>query len=408
MFARESFPATALVKNDAGRSSDRLALGVFGTVAHLHKGSSQALDRIYGHTAARRLPVTGARLVILAALVAVIAATLLHSGTMAQPQTPSTLVLNLTSGSHCIPESDGTATITANLSAPAPGYAVLGLGHDGEAHWYDDYTASLPWFTAGATTTTFKIAADHDTLQEGHENLEISIYGSFATSGKSVTSHSRMNLVIIDDDGSTQALTCVTLTASNYTPDEGDTVTIVATLDEVAAQNGVQISLAASDESSASSADYDLVASTISIPQGSKSGTTTVTITDDSEDDDDEVLVIRTNAASITGNAVSLIIGDDDGPLPTNTPTPTATPTRTPTNTPTPTATPTRTPTNTPTPTATPTRTPTNTPTPTATPTQTPTNTPTATPTPRTAPVNNSPRPAATSTPTPTPTPTPT
>ncbi len=111
--------------------------------------------------------------------------------------------------------------------------------------------------------------------------------------------------------------------------------------------------------------------------------------------------------------------------LPTNTPTPTQTPTRTPTNTPTPTQTPTRTPTNTPTPTQTPTptltptptQTPNITPTLTPTPTQTPTLTPTNTPTPTLTPTNtptptltptNTPTPTLTPTPTQTPTPTPT
>jgi hypothetical protein len=96
------------------------------------------------------------------------------------------------------------------------------------------------------------------------------------------------------------------------------------------------------------------------------------------EPDEDFSVVFATGSSVVT-------LQNDDGPVPTDTPTstPTDTPTNTPTNTPTdtPTNTPTDTPTNTPTdtPTSTPTETPTNTPTETAT--STPTNTPTETPT---------------------------
>ena len=95
-------------------------------------------------------------------------------------------------------------------------------------------------------------------------------------------------------------------------------------------------------------------------------------------------------------------------PTPTQTRTPTVTPTSSSTSTPTPTetlaVTPTETPTNTPTPTETPTNTPTpsETPTNTPTPTETPTNTPTPSETP-----TNTPTPSETPTNTPTPTETP-
>ncbi len=100
---------------------------------------------------------------------------------------------------------------------------------------------------------------------------------------------------------------------------------------------------------------------------------------------------------------------NDDPVMPTDTPTPTMTPTEIPTDTPTPTMTPTEIPTDTPTPTMTPTETPTDTPTPTAT--ETPTEIPTDTPTPTMTPTEihtDTPTPTMTPTEIPTDTPTPT
>ena len=94
---------------------------------------------------------------------------------------------------------------------------------------------------------------------------------------------------------------------------------------------------------------------------------------------------------------------------PTDTPSPTPTPTEIPTDTPSPTPTPTEIPTDTPSPTPTPTEIPTDTPSPTPTPTEIPTDTPSPTPTPTEIPTDTpSPTPTPTEIPTDTPSPTPT
>ena len=197
------------------------------------------MGSIYRNSELWRNPIARIFLLALVAFTAITSASLLRSDTQAQPQTQSTIILNLASGSHCIPETDGTVTITANIVPPAPESATFGLGHDGRANNFDDYTASLPIFAKDATTTTFRVRADHDESDEPHEDFELSVNGTFPATGRSAESYAPIKLVIIDDDTSgQQPPRCVTLTASDYTPDEGDTVTITATLDQAAGSGG--------------------------------------------------------------------------------------------------------------------------------------------------------------------------
>ena len=165
-------------------------------------------------------------------------------------------------------------------------------------------------FEKGATTSTFKVVATSDDNYEHHERFQLSAFESFYDSGRSIKTQAPIDLVIIDDDAgtlSTQTPTCVTLAASEYTPDEGDAVTMTATLDETAGSGGVQIPLVFDSQSTATSSEYSLTSTSISNPQGKTTGTVTLTITDDNDDDDDELLVFRATAASLTGNRVSFI-----------------------------------------------------------------------------------------------------
>ncbi len=269
------------------------------------------------------------------ALTAIAAATLLISDSEARAQTPSVITLSVTSGSPYILEGDpdsgeygGRVTITATLDAPAPENVGVQIGHhniedEPTASNFDDYRTLLPSFSKGQQTTTFMIIAKTDEIDEADEIIELAASLRFPTSEISAETQTPLRLIIVDDDGDPSSDTTpshVTLTADDYNPDEGDTVTITATLDHPAGEDGVQVTISASDQSTASSDDYTLPTSPITIAENATSGTATITIADDSVDDDNEILVLDATATDITANGTTLIIADNDDPPVVDTP----------------------------------------------------------------------------------------
>ncbi len=262
------------------------------------------------------------------AITVIAAATLLISVSEARAQTTAILTLSVTSGSPYIDEDGGSVTITATLDRPAPEFVGVQIGHhnvenEPTASNFEDYRTLTPSFLTGRQTTTFRIIAKQDEIDEADEIIELSASLTFPTSEVSAQTQTRLRLIIVDDDGDPSSDTTpshVTLTADDYNPDEGDTVTITATLDHPAGEDGVEVTISADDQSTASSDDYTLPTSPITIAENATSGIATITIADDSVDDDNEILVLNATATDITANGTTLIIVDNDDPPVVNTP----------------------------------------------------------------------------------------
>ncbi len=256
-----------------------------------------------------------ARLLFILVLATIAATAILLADAQTRAQNTSIITLSVTSGSPYIDEDGGSVTITATLDAPAPETVGVGIGHNGSANNADDYRTLTPYFIKGQQTATFRIIAKQDEIDEPNEIIELSAFLTFPDSEISAATQTRLHLVIVDDDGdppTSQTPSYVTLTADDYNPDEGDTVTITATLDHPAGEDGVEVTISASDHSTASSGDYTLPTSPIAIAENATSGTATVTIADDSVDDDNEILVLDATATDITANGTTLIIADND------------------------------------------------------------------------------------------------
>ena len=122
--------------------------------------------------------------------------------------------------------------------------------------------------------------------------------------------------------------TGVTLTASDLTPTEGETVTLTATLDAAAPTGGVTLTLKVIEKvsetiytSATATADYTLSSSTISIAEGGESGTATLSIVDDNEVEDywysiaGETLVLSAGSTTpvLASKPLIITILDNDG-----------------------------------------------------------------------------------------------
>lgn len=121
------------------------------------------------------------------------------------------------------------------------------------------------------------------------------------------------SLTVNVDDNDPSSLT---LSVSDTSPVEssGD-LTLTATLDRAAAAGAVTVTLARGSGSTATVADDYTLDGTITIAQGSATGTGALAIVDDKVDEDDEDLVVTatTDATSITNiQGVTITIVDDD------------------------------------------------------------------------------------------------
>lgn len=261
-----------------------------------------------------------ARLLFISVLATIAATAILLADAQTRAQNTGVITLSVTKGSPYIDEDGGSVTITATLDRPAPEDVGVQIGHhdvenEPTTNSNEDYRTFTAFFLKGQQTATFRIIAKQDEIDEHDEFIEISASLTFPTSKISAQTQTRLRLIIIDDDGDPSSNTTppyVTLTADDYNPDEGDTVTITATLTHPAGEDGVEVTISADNQSTASSDDYTLPTAPITIEEDATSGTATISIADDSVDDDHEILVLNAAATDITAIGTTLIIADND------------------------------------------------------------------------------------------------
>ncbi len=121
-------------------------------------------------------------------------------------------------------------------------------------------------------------------------------------------------LTVNVDDNDPSTLTLSVDPAPPHSESSGD-LTLTATLDRAATAGAVTVTLARGSGSTATVTDDFILDGTITINQGTQSGTGQLTIVDDdiAEDDEDLVIAVTEDAASVTSvSGITITIEDDD------------------------------------------------------------------------------------------------
>ncbi len=169
-------------------------------------------------------------------------------------------------------------------------------------------------FDSGDTSQAFTFTATDDSDDDDDEQVKL----TFGTLPNGITAGTTSETVvsITDDDAPDDVK--VSFGSATYTAAEGGTVEVTVTLD-VEPERQVTIPLTATNENSATSADYSSVPSSVTFESGDTSKTFTFTATQDAVDDDGERvrLAFGTLPDGITAGTTSetvVSITDDDAP----------------------------------------------------------------------------------------------
>ena len=229
--------------------------------------------------------------------------------------TPPTV--HFASAAYSVDEGS-TVAVTVELSKAPGSDAVIPLTttEQGEAT-FEDYSG-VPvelTFEAADTQRTFTFAANQDTEDDDGESVLLGFSalpgGITATTGEA----SQATVAIMDDD---DPQVTVSFGADAYTVPEGGTQSVTVTLSPDP-ERTVEIPLTATDQGTATPADY-IVPDSVSFDAGEIEQTITFTAMDDSVDDDDGKSVLLAFGPSLptgvslgtTGQATVSITDDDE------------------------------------------------------------------------------------------------
>ena len=201
--------------------------------------------------------------------------------------------------------ADPERTVTIPLTVTAMGGAV-------EADY--DVSVDAVTFDAGETSATFTVTANDDMVDDDDESITIA-FGTLPT-GVTATSPDTTTVSLADNDD--PAVT-VQFGAASYTATEGGTAATVEVTLSADPERTVTIPLSVTTAGGASSTDYTLSHTSVTINAGDTSATFTVTAEDDSEDDDGESITIAfgtlpTGVSAGSTASTTVRLADDDGP----------------------------------------------------------------------------------------------
>ena len=204
----------------------------------------------------------------------------------------------------------------SNYSEPSGGWKWVN-GNSGTAASGVDFTLSSSTITipAGQTTGMATVTAVQDVLVEGNETVVLDI--TDVVNGTE-NGTQQQTITIIDDDSQ---IVNVTLSVSPSSIAEAGGVSTVSAILSAVSDQAVTVVLAASGTATGGGTDYTLSSSTITIPAGQTTGTTTVTAVQDVLDEVNETVVLDiTDVVNGTENGTQqqtiTIIDDDEPPLP--------------------------------------------------------------------------------------------
>ncbi len=236
---------------------------------------------------------------------ATLALLLIAAPALAQP------TVSLSASPTSISEANGVSTLTLTLSATATQNTVVTLNAagDGDAYTLQSSTVTIP---AGQTTASTSLLArqDNDFV---NETVVVSITTVTGGGGATENGNQTASITIIDDD-----IPTVQLAVNPSTITEGQTSTITASLPSGATADGaVTVALGYSGGSGRFTAPNQLV-----IPSGQNSATATFASTDNSASDGNVTVTVTIDG--VGGKATeegqqsrTIVIQDNDAPLPT-------------------------------------------------------------------------------------------
>ena len=227
--------------------------------------------------------------------------------------TPPTV--HFASAAYSVDEGN-TVAVTVELSKAPGSDAVIPLTttEQGEAT-FEDYSG-VPvelTFEAADTQRTFTVAANQDTDDDDGESVLLGFSalpgGITATTGEA----SQATVAIMDDD---DPQVTVSFGADAYTVPEGGTQSVTVTLSPDP-ERTVEIPLTATDQGTATPADY-IVPTSVTFNSGDREQTITFTATQDAENDDGESVLLGfgpslpTGVSLGTNGQATVSIDDDD------------------------------------------------------------------------------------------------
>ena len=210
---------------------------------------------------------------------------------------------------------DGTATVTATLSAAHTAEVTVDLGFSGTATATDDYTTSAAQIVipVGATSGSVTVSAVDDAVDEPDETVVVDIT---AVANADEAGTQQATITILDNDEAAP-LPDVSLALDNASISEaGGVATVTATLSLVTTLD-VTIDLAFSG--TATPTDDYTADSQIVIAAGQTSGSVAINAVDDAVDEPDETVVVDISGVA-NGNEsgtqqVTATITDNDEPV---------------------------------------------------------------------------------------------
>ncbi|NJD56330.1 MAG: hypothetical protein FIA94_07995, partial [Nitrospirae bacterium] len=222
-----------------------------------------------------------------------------------------------TTSSQATAGEDGTATITAQLSAASGKDVTVPFTVNGSSTATGggfDYSMSASPVTipAGSTTADITVSITSDNLDEDHETVIVDMGAPTNATQGAITTHA----LTITDDAPAPAVTFTT--ASQMTAMESGSYTITA---QLSAASGrvvtVPFTVNATSTATGGGVDYHITASPIAIAAGSTTANITMTIIADSLVEGNETVIVDMGAPiNATQGAITthtLTIRDDDG-----------------------------------------------------------------------------------------------
>ena len=217
--------------------------------------------------------------------------------------------------SYSVAEGE-TETVTVTLSAEPERTVTIPMTKVNQGTASDADYSGVPdsvVFASGETERSIIFSATQDTIDDDGESVRLG-FGSTLPDRVSAGATSETVVSITDDDVPSVA---VSFGSAAYTVTEGGTVEVTVTL-SADPERTVEIPIMATNQGSASSADYT-VPSSVAFNAREMSKTITFTAADDSIDDDDEsvLLAFGTLPAGVSEGSPSettVSITDDDDP----------------------------------------------------------------------------------------------
>ena len=229
--------------------------------------------------------------------------------------------VSFTTAAVSVAETDGSVTLTLQLSGAAPSeLSVPVTATAGTATAGADYTAlaadAMVTFATGTTTQTVSVPIIDDDVPEGEETFTVA-FGTLPSGVPSGTPDS-VTVTITDDDAPSVSFTTGTVSAG-----EGDGTVEVSVQLNASPSSELTIPVTTVNNTALAPGDYTALSTNVTFASGASGAalmqTVSVAIIDDAIAENDETFTVAfgalpTGVSSGTPDSVTVTITDDDAP----------------------------------------------------------------------------------------------